>query len=186
MCLSCDGCFFVSYMQKNNLWYHGSLWDTTQVGVVDCLQCRRGGRKKLKSVDSQVNSQVFTGCCTKQICMVGWKPNKHFDCSEVIYSQEENLTNFSAVKGTKDSFRITHLKFLDFFVSLITCVLIDCVAQGNIQWWEKKSFCSNWRHWRSRDRILFSCRRKSWRRSTEEIKNQPSPAFRSWSFSQSI
>lgn len=72
-------------------------------------------------------------------------------------------------------------------VSLITYILIDCVAQGSFDWWEKeeKSFYSSWTHWRSRDRILFSCRRKSWRRSTEEIKNWPSPAFRSWSFSQS-
>lgn len=142
------------------------------VGAFDCLQCQKGGRKELKSM-SQVNSQVFTGCYTKQIYMVVWKPNVPFNCSEVIYSQEENLDNFSAVKGIKDFFGISHLKFLHFLISLITYLLIGCVAQGSFEWWDKeeKSFCSSWSHWRSTDRILFGCGRKSWRRSTEEIKN---------------
>lgn len=146
---------------QNHLWHLGFLSYKLQVGVFDCLQCRRGGRKELKLMCSQVNSQVFTGYCTKQIWMVGWKPNKPFDCSEVIYSQGENLTNFSAVKDIKDSFRYSHLKFLYFLVSLITYILMDCVAQGSFEWWEKKSFCSSWSHWRSTDRILFGCSRKS-------------------------
>lgn len=155
-----------------------------QVGVFDCLQCRREGRKELKSMYSQMNSQVFTGCCIKQICMVDWKPNKPFDYSEVIYSQEENLTNFLTIKSSKDSFRISDFKFLQFLVYLTSYILTDCVVQGSFEWWakEEKSFCSNWSHWRSRDRLLFSYGRKSWRKSTEEIKNWPSPVFRSWCF----
>lgn len=155
-----------------------------QAGVFDYLPWKRGGRKELKAMYSQVNSQVFTGCCTKQICMIGWEPNKPFDCSEVIYSQEENLTNFSAIKGSKDSFRISHFKFVHFWSIYI---LTDCVAQGSFEWWEKeeKSFCSSWSHWRSRGRLLFSYSRKSWRRSAENIKNRPCPVFRSWLFSQS-
>lgn len=131
---------------------------------------------------SQVKSQVFTGYYTQLICVLGLKPNKHFDCSGVIYFQEENLTIFSTTKGSKDSFRISHFKFGFFLVYLITYILVDCVAQGSCEWWEKeeKSFCSSQSHW-----LLFSYSRKSWRSCAEEIKNWPSPVFRSWSFNQS-
>lgn len=48
--------------------------------------------------------------------MLGLKPNKHFDCCGVIYLKEENLTIFFTIIGSKDSFRISHFKFGNFFV----------------------------------------------------------------------
>lgn len=136
---------------------------------------------------SQVKSQVFTGYCSKLIRVLGLKPNKHFDCSGLIYFKEENLTSFFTIKGNKDSFRISHFKFGIFFLYLFTYILMDCVAQGSCEWWQKeeKSFCSSWSHWRSGDRVLFSYSRKSWRSSADEIKNRPSTVFWSWFFSQS-
>lgn len=76
---------------------------------------------------------------------------------------------------------------LEFFFYLITYILVNCVAQGSCEWWEKeeKCFCSSRSHWKSREGLLFNYSRKSWRSSAEEIKNWPSPVFWSWSFSQS-
>lgn len=185
---SFTGWLFLPYMQ-NYLWDHGSVWDTgLKQEVSDYIQCRWGGRKELTSMCSQVKSQVFTGYCTTFVCVLGLKPNKHFDCSGVIYFQEENLTSILTIKGSKDSFRISHFKFgFFFFFYLITYILVDCVAQGSCEWWEKeeKCFCSSWSHWKSRDGLLFNYSRKSWRSSAEEMKNWPSPVFWSWSFSQS-
>lgn len=172
---------------QNYLWDYGSVWDTgLKQEVFDYIQCRQGGRKELKSMCSQVKSQVFTGYCRKVICVLGLKPNKHFDCSGVIYLKEKNVTSFLTIKGSKDSFRISHFKFGNI-LHLITYILMDCVGQGSCEWWQKeeKSFCSSWSHWRNGDRFRFSYSRKGWRSPAEEIKNWPSLVFWSWSFSQS-
>lgn len=84
---------------------------------------------------SQVKSQVLTGYCTKLICVLGLKPNKLFDCSGVIYFQEENLTSFLTIKGSKESFRISHFKFGYFFFSLFIYLYTRrLVAQGSCEW----------------------------------------------------
>lgn len=73
--------------------------------------------------EKRVEINVFTGeisgvhrYCRKVICVLGLKPNKHFDCCGVIYLKEENLISFLTIIGSKDSFRISHFKFGNFFV----------------------------------------------------------------------
>lgn len=131
---SFTGWLFLPYMQ-NYLWDHGSVWDTgLKQEVSDYIQCRWGGRKELTSMCSQVKSQVFTGYCTTFVCVLGLKPNKHFDCSGVIYFQEENLTSILTIKGSKDSFRISHFKFGLFFFFLFN-YLYTCRLCSTRQLW---------------------------------------------------
>lgn len=180
MGLSWDGRFFVPYMQKNHLWDGDSLWDTNlKLGYFTASSAGEGEGKNWNQWIHRWTLRCSQGVAQSRSVWLAENQINILIALKWFTLMKKNLANFPALRGSKDSFRFSQLKFLHFLVSLITYVLIHCVAQGSTEWWEEgeKSFCSSWRHWRSRDRILFSYQRKSWRRSTEKIKKLSKPSI---------